>query len=91
MDKSVSHGTSTAQSRVDSRRMFMFLVVLALCSAFTFQGWRTLLNNFAVEVAGLSGFEMGIVQSLREVPGFWLWPWYFCFCLYVSIGLQPFP
>ncbi len=70
MDKSVSHGTSTAQSRVDSRRMFMFLVVLALCSAFTFQGWRTLLNNFAVEVAGLSGFEMGIVQSLREVPGF---------------------
>jgi hypothetical protein len=50
--------------------MLVFLVVLALCSAFAFQGWRTLLNNYAVETAGLSGLQMGIVQSLREVPGF---------------------
>ncbi|MFV0421515.1 MFS transporter [Oleidesulfovibrio sp.] len=57
-------------SAVDNRRMLIFLVILALCSAFAFQGWRTLLNNYAVEVAGLSGLQMGLVQSLREVPGF---------------------
>ena len=29
-----------------------------------------LLNNFAVERAGFTGIEIGITQSLREVPGF---------------------
>ena len=52
------------------RGMYIFLLVLAACSAMAFQGWRTLLNNFAVDVGGLSGLDMGIVQSVREVPGF---------------------
>jgi hypothetical protein len=52
------------------RRMYLFLVVLAVASAAAFQGWRTLLNNFAVETAGLSGAQMGVVQSVRELPGF---------------------
>jgi hypothetical protein len=29
-----------------------------------------LLNNFVVEKAGFSGAEIGILQNLREVPGF---------------------
>jgi hypothetical protein len=53
-----------------ARRMFGFLLVLTIAAALGFQGWRTLINNFSVEVAHLSGFEMGLVQSLREVPGF---------------------
>lgn len=53
-----------------SKRMYIFLLVLTLGAHAAFQGWRTLLNNFAVEVGGLGGFDMGIVQSLREVPGF---------------------
>lgn len=52
------------------RKMYLFLLVLVICSGAAFQGWRTLLNNFAVEVAGLNGLEMGVVQSVREVPGF---------------------
>ncbi|MEF2230462.1 MAG: MFS transporter, partial [Pseudodesulfovibrio sp.] len=52
------------------RGMYFFLLVLAAGSAVAFQGWRTLLNNFAVDVGGLSGLDMGIVQSVREVPGF---------------------
>ena len=52
------------------RRMYLFLVVLAVAAAAGFQGWRTLLNNFAVEHAGLDGAGMGLVQSLRELPGF---------------------
>lgn len=34
------------------------------------QGWRTLLNNFAIEWAHLDGHHIGVVQSVREVPGF---------------------
>lgn len=52
------------------RRMYLFLIVLAVASAAAFQGWRTLLNNFAVEAAAIDGAEMGIIQSVREIPGF---------------------
>ena len=52
------------------RKIYLFLLVLVICSGAAFQGWRTLLNNFAVEVAGLNGLDMGVVQSVREVPGF---------------------
>jgi len=50
--------------------MYIFLLVLTVASTMGLQGWRTILNNFAVEVAGLDGLHMGIVQSVREVPGF---------------------
>ncbi len=53
-----------------ARRMYLFLLVLTLASTMAFQGWRTLLNNFAVEAAGVDGMGMGLIQSLREVPGF---------------------
>ena len=53
-----------------TRRMFVFLLVLTVASALGFQGWRTLINNFAVEIGHLDGFEMGLVQSIREIPGF---------------------
>ncbi|GAB7024607.1 MFS transporter [Salidesulfovibrio brasiliensis] len=53
-----------------SKRMYIFLLVLTLGAHVAFQGWRTLLNNFAVEVGGLDGLDIGVVQSLREVPGF---------------------
>ena len=56
--------------QLKKRRMYLFLLVLVVGSGVAFQGWRTLLNNFAVEVAGLDGLAMGIVQSVREVPGF---------------------
>ena len=35
-----------------------------------FNTWTALLNNFAVERAAFTGVEIGILQSLREVPGF---------------------
>jgi len=52
------------------RRMYVFLLVLMVGAHIGFQGWRTLLNNFAVDVGGLSGLDIGIVQSVREIPGF---------------------
>lgn len=35
-----------------------------------FSVWQVLLNNFAIEQAAFTGREIGILQSLREVPGF---------------------
>jgi len=50
--------------------MLRFLLVLSVASMIGLQGWRTLLNNFAVEWAGLDGNHMGVIQSVREIPGF---------------------
>ena len=52
------------------RPMLRFLLVLSVASMIGLQGWRTLLNNFAVEWAGLDGNHMGVIQSVREIPGF---------------------
>lgn len=35
-----------------------------------FNTWNALLNNFVVERAAFTGVEIGILHSLREVPGF---------------------
>jgi hypothetical protein len=36
----------------------------------SFSVWSTLLNNFVIERAYFTGREIGILQSLREIPGF---------------------
>ena len=43
---------------------------MALAMPLAFGTWQALLNNFAIERAGFTGMEIGILQSLREVPGF---------------------
>ncbi|WP_428822998.1 MFS transporter [Enterovibrio baiacu] len=43
---------------------------MAFIMAMTFSVWNVLLNNFVVERAAFTGKEIGILQSLREVPGF---------------------
>jgi MFS family permease len=52
------------------QKMFLFLLLLTVAATLGLQLWRTLYNNFAVEVVGLDGFQNGVVQSLREIPGF---------------------
>jgi len=49
--------------------MYRFLMVLTISSTVGLQVWRTLFNNFSVEVALLDGNHIGIIQSVREVPG----------------------
>lgn len=46
------------------------LILMSVVMPFTFSVWQVLLNNFAIEQANFSGAEIGILQSLREVPGF---------------------
>jgi len=50
--------------------MYRYLMVLTISSTVGLQAWRTLFNNFAVEVAGLEGSHIGMIQSVRELPGF---------------------
>ena len=47
-----------------------FLVLASVAMPFGFAAWQALLNNFAIERAAFTGREIGILQSLREVPGF---------------------
>jgi hypothetical protein len=46
------------------------LLAMALVMAMVFSVWSALLNNFVVERANFGGAEIGMLQSLREVPGF---------------------
>ena len=46
------------------------LILMSIVMPFTFSIWQVLLNNFAIESAAFSGAEIGILQSLREIPGF---------------------
>ena len=46
------------------------LYLMAAAVPLSFATWQTLLNNFAIEAAQFTGAEIGILQSLREVPGF---------------------
>jgi len=48
----------------------LFLLVMAFVMPFVFQVWMTLLNNFVVEKAAFTGAEIGMLQSIREIPGF---------------------
>lgn len=50
--------------------MYIFLIVLTIAVAVGLETWHTLFNNFAVEIAGLKGNHIGIIQSAREIPGF---------------------
>jgi len=46
------------------------LILMSIAMPIAFNAWAALLNNFAVEKAAFTGIEIGILQSLREVPGF---------------------
>ena len=46
------------------------LYVMSIAMTLAFATWMVLLNNFVVERAEFSGREIGILQSIREIPGF---------------------
>jgi hypothetical protein len=51
-------------------RMYSYLIILSICSSAGLQCWQTLFDNFAVNMVGLDGYHIGILQSVREIPGF---------------------
>jgi len=53
-----------------SKKMYLFLMLLVMTSTIGLQAWRILFDNFAVLKVGLEGKHVGIIQSVREIPGF---------------------
>lgn len=56
-------------SRIRNRPDIL-LLLMAAAVPLSFATWSALLNNFSIERAQFTGVEIGILQSLREVPGF---------------------
>ncbi|EGQ8115496.1 MFS transporter [Vibrio parahaemolyticus] len=56
-----SHGWRTPQN---------FLLLISIIVPITFSTWMALLNNFVIEKANFDGADIGLLQSVREIPGF---------------------
>jgi len=52
------------------RRPTTLLFVMALCMPIAFNAWFALLNNFVIEVAQFDGADIGLLHTVREIPGF---------------------
>ncbi|XOB63314.1 MFS transporter [Campylobacterota bacterium DY0563] len=51
-----------------SREALLYIMTISM--VFSFSAWMSLLNNFVIEAASFDGSQIGILQSLREIPGF---------------------
>lgn len=49
---------------------FVYLALATITMSITFSAWLAMLNNFSIESANFTGAEIGMLQSLREIPGF---------------------
>ncbi len=58
------------QKLIKNNPMYIYLMVLTICATGGLQAWRTLFDNYAVNIIGLNGEHVGVVQSVREIPGF---------------------
>ena len=50
--------------------MYVYLMVLTITVSGGLHVWQTLFDNFAVKVVHLDGHHVGVIQSVREIPGF---------------------
>ena len=54
--------------KLQDRKTLLYL--LAIGNTISFATWQVVLNNFVIEQSTFTGTEIGILHSLREVPGF---------------------
>lgn len=47
-----------------------FLLIISIVVPIAFASWMALLNNFVIEEAAFTGADIGLLQSVREIPGF---------------------
>lgn len=50
--------------------IYVYILILTLCATGGLQASRILFDNFAVRIIHLDGHHIGMIQSIREVPGF---------------------
>ena len=53
-----------------SNPMYRYLLILGICASAGLQGWTALFTNYAKEIVDVNGFQIGVSQSVREIPGF---------------------
>ncbi len=58
------------QPRIPIPRAEVLLFLMAAAVPLSFATWMALIDNFAIHRAGFGGEQIGLLQSLREVPGF---------------------
>ena len=51
------------------RQPIGLLVLMALAMPIAFSTWSALLNNFVIEVADFDGADIGLLHTVREIPG----------------------
>ncbi len=61
---------SEAKSLPFWRRPMTLLFMMALMMPIAFNAWSALLNNFVIEVANFDGADIGLLHTVREIPGF---------------------
>ena len=52
------------------RRPEALLILMAVALPLAFSVWSALLNNFVVEVIRFDGLDIGLLHTIREIPGF---------------------
>ncbi|WP_028793448.1 MFS transporter [Thalassobaculum salexigens] len=68
----MSYLSSTADPKAATgwRSPAVMLMIMAAAMQLSFAAWWNLMNNFAVHELDFTGREIGIQQSIREIPGF---------------------
>lgn len=52
------------------RQPVVLLFLMAAAMPIAFSTWLALLNNFVIEVASFDGADIGLLHTVREIPGF---------------------
>ncbi|MEM1073913.1 MAG: MFS transporter [Pseudomonadota bacterium] len=52
------------------RRPLVLLFLMSIAMPIAFNTWSALLNNFVVEVSDFDGADIGLLHTIREIPGF---------------------
>ena len=61
---------SNASNLPKWRRPEALLILTAVALPLAFSIWSALLNNFVVEVIRFDGLDIGLLHTIREIPGF---------------------
>ena len=67
-ESSMTAATSSATRSWQTPKNLLILMSVAMTLGFA--TWMALLNNFVIEKAAFTGAEIGMLQSIREIPGF---------------------
>lgn len=59
-----------SDGKTDWRTPALLLMIMTAAMQLSFAGWWALIKNFAVDEIAVTGFEIGIQETFREIPGF---------------------